>query len=66
MIWVLLGIRAMSVSVSSTKSGIKDSMPSNEIPSLIFSKRSLAPGKLSLSSSAWARTVGVIRNSRQG
>ena len=50
MIWVLLGIRAMSVSVSSTKSGIKDSMPSNEIPSLIFSKRSLAPGKLSLSS----------------
>ena len=63
---VLMGILAKRVWVSSMRSGINDSIPSNDIPSLIFSSSSLALGRLSLSSSACALIVGVIRNSRHG
>ena len=65
-ICVLAGIRDNSVSVSSIRSGINDSMPSKAIPSLIFSSISAAAGYVSLTSIARCLTSGVNSISRHG
>ena len=65
-ICVLAGIRDNSVSVSSIRSGINDSMPSKAIPSLIFSSISAAAGYVSLTSIARCLTSGVSSISRHG
>ena len=65
-IWVSSGILESKVSVSPINNGIKDSMPSKAIPSLIFSSISAAAGYSSLTSIARCFTSGVRSISRQG
>ena len=64
--WVPAGIRSTSSSISSTRTGASDSMPSTACPSASFSNSSASSGCSFASTAARARTSSVSSSSRHG